>query len=158
MHSDPKRSMEVVTRTVRGILTPMGFFKQSLSWRRRVGDVLQQFTIAYMQIEGLYRPEWGLNLWRLCGDARPRHYRLQVGWVLEDAVRMMPERLSYLTAFDMNDSMHESRRVTLVHRLFERQVVPCFDRFTTEKVIRRMVANHKTPHGATIFLGLPEDW
>ena len=158
MRPKKKQRMALVTGTVDTVLAPMGFGRQGLNWRRRIGDVLQQFTIFYMQIEGRYRPEWGLNIWRLCQDPKPRAYQLQVRWIFEQTVLRMPERLRCFAASDLDDPIGDDTRAKVIQTVFERHVVPCLELSTTEGAVRKMLGDRKMPHRANVFVDLPENW
>jgi hypothetical protein len=158
MSPEAKHNLFVVEQAVHAVLSPLGFKKQKLAWRRRLDEVLQQFTLFNMQLIDRYRPEWGLNLLNRSEDPRPPCWKLQVQWIFEHHVKNLRERLIYFDVLDFKEAMPDARRAELMTALLTRHVLPCFEAIQTEDAVRRMMGNYKFPGRASTFGQLPEEW
>ena len=179
MHPDAKRRLELVEQTIHGILSPLGFKKQKSNWRRDTGELLQQFSVVSKQLYSLYYPDWGLNLLRYCEDPKPSPWKLAVQWSLVRSVKDTHLRLRFSNAFNFDeaDEFHpdflaksdeerdpitpDDERSELVTKLLRKYVVPCFEKFGTERSVHEMfLAPQKFPPRlrAYSFGGVPESW
>ncbi len=158
MKPESKRRLELVECATHEALNPLGFKKQKSIWRRSVGDVLQQFSIVSMQLGDNYRPEWGLNILSRREDSKPLPWKLQVRWTFEMAVANLAERLRYFDCLKFDVSLPDEKRSQLMMSLLQHHVIPCFEIFTTEESVRRMMGDRGHPLRAHCFVGLPDEW
>ena len=135
-----------------------GFRKQKMSWRRVVGEVLQQFSIVGMNVGRKYRPEWGLNILRRIEDRRPIYYTLQVRWIFEMTVENLPERLNYFACFDLQTNLSDDERAAGVKSSLKSFVVPSFEAISTEEHVKAMIGNINFPLRAQSYFRLPDEW
>jgi hypothetical protein len=153
-----KRALIKIEEAVHGVLSPLGFKKQKSNWRRRLAEVLQQFTIDSVQIRGKHRPEWGLNLLNRSENPAPIHYRLDVRWIAE---MIIPHRrmLRIFDALDTETEMPHEQREKALAELLGKYVLPCFEMYQTEASVRAMMGNYKAPLRAPNYSpSLPRAW
>lgn len=154
-----KHRLQIVTDAVHFVLKPLGFKNKKLDWRRTMGETLQQFSIDNMQrATAWYRPEWGLNIVSRNGEAEPKACRLQVQWMMERLVGDIDERLRYLSCFKTDREIPDDERASLVREMLSHYVVPCFEMYTTEASIKKMMCERDHPFRAAAFVDLPDEW
>ena len=159
-----KQRLSILEQAAHEILNPLGFKRQKATWRRRLPEVLQQFSIVSMQLGARYRPEWGINLFAFSEDPRPQPNRLHVRWILEQFLRpkrgmtVRREVLDVLGALDLASDMDDARRAKHLSRFLNRRVLPCFETYQTKDSVRGMMADYGSPFRAQTFSGCPESW
>jgi hypothetical protein len=158
MTPECKERFRFVEDTVDGVLRPLGFTKKKANWRRTIKEVLQQFSIVSMQLNGQFRPYWGLNILSRCEDPAPLPWKLSVQWILGMHVKNTKETVAYLDCFDFSVDAPLGLRRRLIEQFLKKHVIPCFEAFTTEQSVRRMMGDRAYPLRAHSFVRLPDEW
>jgi hypothetical protein len=158
MNPEAKRRLTVLERALHEVLSPLGFKKQKSNWRRTAKETLQQFSIVSLQLDNDYCPAWGLNLLNRSENPKPLPWKLQAKWSVFGAVKNLKERLRYLACFSFDADIPDAQRAKLSVTLLRKYVLPCFELYTTEEAVKRMMGDRSQPFRADSYWGLPDEW
>ena len=138
--------LAIVESTIHGILSPLGFKKQKLVWRRAVPDMLQMVgldkkTYGYPD----YNFHYGLFLSRYSEDPRPPVHEAHVQWSIAEKLPTVDDRSRLFPALRMNHDMPDESRVAAVRELIQAYVLPAFAATDTIDKLREVLKDYKNP-------------